>query len=332
MPIRPPMRPSVPSIKLSYLLKRMLITAFAAVVILVILYFFVIAAPKFKSGEVVMIIEPGQSIRSIANELRDDGLVRSSTVTQSLVILFGGQGNTRAGTYIFKEPQNVFAVARRIVEGDYGFIPTKLTVPEGTDSAKLAVLVHAKFSGIDAASFESLARAREGYLFPETYFFPPIEMADGIIRRMSETFDEKIAPYEEEIKNSGRTREEIIKMASILEAEVQTDNDRKLVADLLWRRLDNGMALQVDSTLGYVLNKTSAELTSSDLRSENAYNSYTNKGLPPTPISNPGINSIEAALRPIANDYLFYLSDKNGITHFSKTYEEHLTFKKKYIK
>jgi UPF0755 protein len=121
-------------------------------------------------------------------------------------------------------------------------------------------------------------------------------------------------------------------MASILEAEVQTDADRAMVADLLWRRLEMGMALQVDCTLGYVLHKTSAELTLADLKADNPYNTYVYRGLPPTPISNPGAKSIEAALRPMANEHLFYLSDKDGITHFAETYEEHLANKKKYLR
>jgi UPF0755 protein len=176
------------------------------------------------------------------------------------------------------------------------------------------------------------AKPKEGYLFPETYFFAPMATADIILSRMSDTFKAKIKPYEEEIKASVRSSEDIVKMASILEAEVQTDADRKMVADLLWRRLDAGMALQVDSSIGYILSKTSAQLTVADLRTDNPYNTYVYKGLPPTPISNPGIESIEAALRPTHNDYLFYLSDKNGITHFAKTYAEHLANKKKYIK
>lgn len=316
--------------------KIAIIAVSIAVIVFIVLYAFLFSAPAFpasSSGELSIVIESGQSVRSIANELQQNGLVKSSTVAQSFIILFGGERGIKAGMYVFKGPQNVFRVAGRVAIGDYGYVPVKLTIPEGTNSRKMAEIVTGKFPHIAASTFEAAAKSHEGYLFPETYFFAPIETQEMILRRMADTFDEKIKPYENDIRNSGRSMKEIITMASILENEVQTKEDRKLVADLLWRRLGEGMALQVDASLGYALDKASSELTTADLRDEsNPYNTYTHRGLPPTPISNPGTESIEAALHPTPNHYVFYLSDKNGITHFAETYAEHLNNKKKYLK
>jgi UPF0755 protein len=314
------------------ILKVSVCAGLVLIIIVCLLYIFTFSSPVFHQGPITVNIEPGQSVRSIARELKQDGVVKSAGASQILMVFFGGERNVKAGLYLFEEPENVFTVSRRIVRGDYGYIPVKLTIPEGTDSSKLSGLVHAKFPGITTSTVLALAKPLEGHLFPETYFFAPMITADSIIGRMASAFTAKIKPYEGEIKASGRSSEDIIKMASILEAEVQTDSDRKAVADLLWRRLDNGMDLQVDSTLGYVFDKTSAQLTLADLKADNPYNTYAYKGLPPTPISNPGLESIEAALRPTHNAYLFYLSDKNGITHFAKTYAEHLANKKKYLK
>jgi UPF0755 protein len=172
----------------------------------------------------------------------------------------------------------------------------------------------------------------EGYLFPDTYFFPPMASDQDIIEKMKETFDKKVSPYMEEIKNSGRSLGEIVTLASILEEEVQTTEDRKLVADLLLRRMAMHMPLQVDATLTYEIGKGSLELSTKDLKKDSPYNTYTRRGLPPTPISNPGLDTILAALHPTLNDYLFYLSDKDGITHFAKTHAEHVTNKAKYLK
>lgn len=310
--------------------------AVIALLVFIALYAFLFSAPAFplsSSGELSIVIESGQSVRSIANELQQNGLVKSSTVAQSFIILFGGERGIKAGMYVFKGPQNVFRVAGRVATGDYGYVPVKLTIPEGTNSRKMTEIVAGKFPHIAAAAFETEAKSHEGYLFPETYFFAPIETQEMILRRMADTFDEEIKQFEDDIRKSGKSLKEIITMASILENEVQTKEDRRLVADLLWRRLAEGMALQVDASLGYALDKASSELTVADLRDEsNPYNTYTHRGLPPTPISNPGIESIEAALNPSSNEYVFYLSDKNGITHFAETYAEHLNNKKKYIK
>lgn len=121
-------------------------------------------------------------------------------------------------------------------------------------------------------------------------------------------------------------------MASILEGEVRTFEDRKIVSDLLWRRIKIGMPLQVDATFSYINQKTTAELTLNDLKIDSPYNTYKYRGLPPTPISNPGMETLLAAAKPTANVYVFFLNDKDGTSHFSKTYAEHLKLKNKYLK
>ncbi len=112
-------------------------------------------------------------------------------------------------------------------------------------------------------------------------------------------------------------------MASILEDEANTLEDKRIIAGILWKRLKLKMPLQVDSTLRYTTGKSSGELTKADLSANNPYNTYVNKGLPPTPISNPGLDSIRAAITPTNTSYLYFLSDKNGNMHYAETFEEH---------
>ncbi|HEY1037344.1 MAG TPA: endolytic transglycosylase MltG [Candidatus Paceibacterota bacterium] len=289
------------------------------------------SASRFAGGPLSAVVDKGQNARSVAQELKASGAVRSAFMTQNLILFFGGENKVKAGYYQFDAPESAFQVAKRIVEGDFGYTPVRLTIPEGSDSKRIAMLAGQKFPSISTSTLLQLAVAKEGYLFPETYFFSPIATPEEIIKAMDSQFKAKIKPYEAEIASSTRSLDDIIKLASILEREVQTDEDMKKVAYLLLQRMERGMALQVDATLMYVTGRGSADLTLTDLRADGDYNSYTRKGLPPTPIGNPGIRSIEAALRPEPNDYVFYLSDKDGITHFSKTYDQHLKLKAKYI-
>jgi UPF0755 protein len=187
---------------------------------------------------------------------------------------------------------------------------------------------------------------KEGKLFPDTYFFYPYVTAAEIESALEQNFSRRIAKLKTQFESdqnqasitnseiiAGYTFDEILIMASIVEKEVRTAEDKAMVADLFWRRIKNGMPLQADSTLTYVTGKGSDTLTLTELKDkENPYNSYVFKGLPPTPISNPGLVSIQAALNPKSNPYVFFLSDKEGNTHFSETYKEHLRLKEKYLR
>lgn len=310
----------------------LVVLVFLAVLGLLAFYLFVVRAPSDANYPVRITVESGQGAQSIARELFENKIVRQSKFTQNLIVSRGGERSIQAGTYVFKGPMNVFKVAEKIASGDFGYVPVKVTIPEGTSSKKLAVIINSKFPQIATSTFEALAREQEGYLFPETYFFAPEATQQEIIDRMSVIFKRKIGSIDEQIKASGKTLSEILTLASILEGEVQTAEDRGMVADLLERRMKIGMPLQVDTTLVYATGKTSATLTLKDLRTDGPYNTYTNKGLPPTPINNPGLDSILAVLNPIPNEYLFYLSDKDGITRFSKTHDEHVKLKAKYLR
>jgi len=172
----------------------------------------------------------------------------------------------------------------------------------------------------------------EGYLFPDTYFFDKDIDAEGIVRKMLGIFNTKITSemLADAAKNQ-RSLNEIIIMASIIENEVKTDEDRALVSGLYWNRLKIGQPLQSDITLAYVLGEKKKQYSFSDTRTASPYNTYINKGLPPGPIDNPGLSAIQAAIYPQDSEYNYYLNDpETGKTIFSKTYAEHLANKEKY--
>ena len=304
-------------------------------ILLVVVYF--ISAPFGSFNKPVMIeIGSGDSLKTISKEIEDAKIIHSSNLLRLMVSIYGGQNNIKAGVYEFDRPASIFSVAYRLSNQDYGYVPVKLTFPEGINSREILNIIDSKLPSLktlpDYEINKDLVASNEGYLFPDTYFFPPNADIKTIVERMSSEFKTKIQKYKDSIAQSGHSESEIIITASILEEEVKTAEDRKMVADLLWRRIAKGMPLQVDSTLGYVNGKKSSELTLGDLAMDSLYNTYKNKGLPPTPISNPGIDAIEAAISPLKNDYVFFLTGDDGKTYFSKTYAEHLKFKRLYIR
>ena len=309
-------------------IKRIIKLSSIIVGILFLLFIYFIS-PDNSNRTNTIEISSGDSIKSIATTLKNNHIIRSTSLLRLSISLMGGENKIKAGVYQFDKPQDVFTIAYRLSHEKYGYIPVKLTFPEGITSKDILNIIYSKYPNLNSSSTISL---KEGYLFPDTYFFPPNADINMITNRMYKEYDTKIKVLRDNINRSGHSESDIIKMASILEKEVNSTEDRRMVADLLWRRISNGMLLQVDSTLGYVTGKESLELTMNDLSSNSPYNTYKYKGLPPTPISNPGIDAISSAINPISNEYLFFLTDKEGKVHYSKTYEEHLRFKKKYIR
>jgi UPF0755 protein len=173
-----------------------------------------------------------------------------------------------------------------------------------------------------------ILKIKEGYLFPETYNFAPFATLDGIFKKIDEEFVKRVSskynlPADELNK--------ILTIASILEKEVPRPEDMKIVSGIIQNRLKKNMPLQMDSTLGYITGKASLELTREDLKLDSPYNTYKVKGLPSSPIGNPGDVAIEAAINPDKNDYIYFLSDKSGVNHYAKTYAEHLKNRRVYL-
>jgi len=173
----------------------------------------------------------------------------------------------------------------------------------------------------------------EGFLFPDTYRIFGNATSKEIVEKMLDNFDNKLtADLRAEIKKQNKSIFEIITLASVLQNEVQTEKDMKMVSDLFWRRLKIGMALQSDATVNYVTGAGRAQPTYNDLDTVSPFNTYRQRGLPLGPISNPGIMAIEAAIYPTPNNYLYFLTTADGMVIYSKTYDEHLTNKAKYLK
>jgi UPF0755 protein len=294
-------------------------------------YVYVIQPPVNFPVQQLVIVEDGASIETIAESLKAQGVIQSTLAFRAIVIATGNDRSLRAGDYLFKEPKDLFSVARAISLGAFGLEPEKIRIPEGATTRSMAIIYKSRLLRFDSERFLALAQPQEGFLFPDTYYFLPNATEETVVKAMRQAFDDQLAPYQAEIASSSRSIEDIVNLASIIEREASKSSDRKMISGVLYNRLQKGMPLQVDVTFLYTLGKNTFQLTLEDLRSDNPYNTYVHKGLPPGPIGSPSLDSIEAAIRPEKHKYLFYLADNTGVTHYSRTYEEHLAKKRLYL-
>lgn len=309
--------------------KISLVFIFVPVVIIFFLIF--IAKPVDFPTKIMVRINNGLSVSSAASILKESHVIDSPIFFRVLVRLIGGGHGVLAGGYYFDKPESIFTVSRRLSKGELGLTPIRVVIPEGLSSKEIAATLAKNLPAFDENSFLKLAGKKEGYLFPDTYNLLPDIQPEEIIALMERNFDQKIASLEIERAAFGRPLKDVITMASILEGEARLLETRRIVAGILWKRLDGGMPLQVDTVFEYINGKNTATLSLDDLKIDSPYNTYLYKGLPPTPISNPGLDAILAAITPVKTKYFYFLTDKNGVMHYAATYEEHLVNKKKYL-
>lgn len=293
---------------------------------------YVLCAPPsgFSPGSIVRIRE-GASVPEISTMLADANVIAHPVALRILLRILGKSDTVQSGVYQFKEPQDVFAVAYRITAGDYGLPPTRVTFTEGTTVREMAIRIAQAFPDMPIDEFHSLAEPQEGYLFPDTYFFLSSVDAKMIVAAMRKNFDVKMAPLLGDIQASGHSLSDTVVMASLVEKEARTSEVRRVVAGILWSRLRLGMPLQVDAVFGYIFGKDTYSPSFADLKADSPYNTYTHTGLPPGPICNPGLDALSATIHPAQTDYLYYLTDKDGLMHYATTYAGHQANRRKYL-
>jgi len=283
---------------------------FASSILLVFLgVYYLFSSPSSFPPNFLFKVEEGKTLRGISLSLKEDNIIRSRLAFEAFTITYGGERHIREGYYLFEDRTPVFEVARRIIEGNSHLSPIKITIPEGRNSTEIAEIFSKKLPDFNTEKFLVQAKEREGYLFPDTYFFSINENEEDVLKRMENNFKKRIRPFLLEINSSGRSEEQIIILASLLEKEALGQEDRAIIAGILLKRLALGMPLQADAAL----------------------ETYKEKGLPEKPISNPGLGAIVDALRPQSSPYLYYLHDRDGIVHYAKTFTEHKANIKKYL-
>ncbi|HPI67513.1 MAG TPA: endolytic transglycosylase MltG [bacterium] len=316
---------------------------FLIIIFLIILVGFIIYqiyVPTNFSGEKEFVIARGESLNQIGRHLVSEKIIKSQLAFEFYIYLAGLESSLQAGNYVLT-PMNIAKLATTFSVGKVDNEIT-LTLTEGQTINDLAdVLLQNKIiaNKKDLLELTKINNFKndydflkdipennlEGFLFPDTYLIYKDALSEDVVKKMLDNFSIKITPFLlTEIKAQGKNLYEILIMASILEKEVQTENDMKIVAGILWKRLDANMALQVDSSLKYIIGGGNPSLTLNELQIDSPYNTYKYRGLPPTPIGNPGLSAIRAAIYPKTSDYWFYLSNQESKeTIFSKTYQEH---------
>lgn len=286
---------------------------------------------QFPSDQIVA-IEPGTDIRAITEILQDSNVVKSATLLYYTLAFLYDPTQVKASSYVFSEPLTTLEVASRLTEGDFNTDLIRFTHFEGERASHIARRAEEVLPRFDARRFINQAEPQEGKLFPETYFIPDTYTDEELLNLLVTTFEEKILPLQPEIDNFSLDLDKILILASIIEREANDIDSMRLVSSVLQNRLDIGMALQADASIEYVLDKPLSELTPQDLKIDSPYNTYLYPGLPPTPIGNPGLDSILAVLRPAETDYFYYITDDDGDFHYSRTYSKHLQNIDRYLR
>ncbi|MCX6713730.1 MAG: endolytic transglycosylase MltG [Candidatus Vogelbacteria bacterium] len=287
-------------------------------------WFFILPPHNFPSDTFIR-IQKGDTVSVVATRLADKKIIKSPLIFKVMVRLMGGDKRLLAGSYFFRERSTVATVAMRLTSRFLGYSPYRVTVFEGLSNRKIATLLAKTIPNFDQKDFLAKTENLEGQLFPDTYFFSPLDTPSDIIFEMNNNFQQRLSDIQPDIQKSGRSLNDILTMASILERETITTKSRRVVSGILWKRISLGMPLQVDASFEYyIYDRNTFTLTKKDLKSESPYNTYINKGLPPTPIANPGQDAIMAAIYPELSPYLYYLSDRSGNMHYAKDFKEHV--------
>jgi len=287
-------------------------------------------SPKNFPKNTIVHIESGSTLQKISIELERLNIIRSPLVFRMAVILMDKERGIIAGDYLLEKRLGPLALAKRFATGESKLEDKKLTIPEGWGIIEIGNYLEKKLIAFDKNLFYDLAKDKEGYLFPDTYFFYPSSKPDAVIKKMEDNFKDKVLVIPG-ILNNQRSLKEIITMASILEGEANTIESRKIVAGILWKRISLGMPLQVDATFKYINGKNTYELSLDDLKIDSPYNTYKYKGLPPTPINNPGLDSILDAMNPTKTNYLYFLSSRDGSMYYATSFEGHQVNRERYL-
>ena len=299
----------------------------------------------FASGElgeeVTVVIASGDSLSTVAGKLEAAGVVEHAGAFVLRTQSDGYSKQLKPGTYLLRRNLPYEDLVATLVEGQAP-PAVMVTIPEGSTLAQSADLVAAKLARVTAKDYIRAAREKpvpftfkgytpgktlEGLLFPATYEVDPAVKARPFVERQLAVFTENFAHVDmTRARKADLTPYDVVIIASMIEREAQVGAEREVVAAVIWNRLRDGMFLQIDATIQYALGKTKPVLTFDDLKIDSPYNTYTNSGLPPTPIANPGLAAMQAAADPAAVDYLYYVAraDGTGRHYFSRSYEEFL--------
>mgnify|MGYP001617219534 FL=1 len=290
---------------------------------------------KTNKDSIIFVVEIGERSESIVKKLSQENLIRSRLAFYGILFQLKIREQIQAGDYRLSPSMSSYEIAKELT---HGTLDRWITIIEGWRKEEIADKVAAEFK---IPAIEIINSAKEGYLFPDTYLIPKDASAGALISILENNFNNKFDDaLKAKISRLGLTELEAITLASIVEREAKFEQDRVEVASILLKRFREGIPLQADATVQYALGYQTEQkswwkhsLTFEDLRINSIYNTYENPGIPPAPISNPGLSSLKAVANAKLNTpYLFYISDINGKLHYARTLQEHNQNIDKYLK
>lgn len=303
------------------------------------------------AAEISFTVGEGESFAQIAQRLEDEGVIPSSFWFRVAARFSGLADDVRAGTTVLVPGDRSADILGALVYPS-GASEVSVTIPEGYTLAQIGETVRVVLPQITAeewvrvtgvgspfASDAFVLRSQkpvdvdlEGYLFPDTYRFFKDAIAEDVVERMLRTMEQRVESLGSPTGDAeGMTMHELITLSSIIEREVRNSEEMREVSDIFLKRLDIGMALQSDATVNYVTGGDDPSISLSDRDLDSPYNTYQYPGLPPGPISNPGMNALRAVWNPAENAYYYFLTDSAGNVYYAETHDEHVLNKALYL-
>ena len=319
-------------------------------------YDFALNRPSQTDKEITFQIKSGQTLSDISNNLFNTGAINSKFLFNLYSIQQGLDKNMQAGIYTIPAGTSIVEITQKF---QHGTLDKKITFLEGWRVEEFARKASQEFANVDYIDFIEYSSDLEGYLFPDTYIFNASIDAEQMINHLNGVFDQKTRDLlsDDYLDKSGLSKEEVMIFASILERETSDSSDRPTVAGILVKRYKEQMLIGADATTQYAVSNVkhtcntqiltcnvnvlddynkidwwNPNITISDLNIDDPYNTRNNIGLPPSPISNPSLDSIMAVVNYVDSDYYYYLNDSTGKTHYAVTLEEHENNINKYLR
>lgn len=289
--------------------------------------------PASERQKVNFTISKGEATNSIIERLEKEGLIKNGFFYYLYLIRSGLGNKIQAGEFILNKADDAKTLTQKLMVGSD---ERRITIIEGWRVEEIGGYLEKEGFNFTSVEFIKEAKSLEGQLFPDTYFVVKDATTSQIISRMNEEFKEKFQPLK---GKGGQLNDlEVVILASIVEREARGQADKRVIAGILKNRLKIGMALETDANVQYALGNTvdksvwwppvTAEQTKSI---QSPYNTYLHPGLPPGPISNPSLDSLEAVISPTASNYYYYLHGRDGQARYAQTVEEHVQNQKKYL-
>jgi UPF0755 protein len=315
---------------------KLVVMIMAVFLLLAIFLFLSFRVPDRNASAERFVISIGENRTQIANDLKNQGFIKNTFVFNFDSIFFG---NINPGGYKISKSQNVWQIAGVLSKNPY---MKWVVIPEGLRKEETAALIGKTLGWTSGGREEFINYAGpssdyfEGVYFPDTYLIPVDEAPSDTAKKLIGKFQENFAPLSKAALDKNIKWTTALKIASIIQREAAGKNDMALISGIIWNRLDKKMELDMDSTLQYVRGDAGkgfwAPITVADKKTDSLYNTYLHTGLPPHPISNPGLSAIDAAVNPEQTDCFYYLHDNSEVIHCSETYAEQQQNVSKYLK